>query len=149
MKVHKQQITDGEESVVLRYRKWNEKWDAISRFAQDSGQRLEGIRQNSGQVELLAPSEILYFESVDGSCYAYSKEGEFRVKPGLGEIIDCYAASGFFRCSRTMVVNIYKMERLKSQSAGKIMATLVNGEQVLISRKYAAELRTILKRGRN
>lgn len=134
--------------MILRYHEWNSDWDAISSFVQNQGKRLEGTRQQNGSVELLVPSEILYFESVDGSCFAYSEGGEYKVKLGFAEAIGRFEGSGFFRCSRTMALNIYKMDRLKSQPEGRIMATLSNGEQILISRKYAGELRRILKRGR-
>jgi DNA-binding LytR/AlgR family response regulator len=46
-----------------------------------------------------------------------------------------------------MAVNLYKVDWLKSQPGGRILAALKNGEKVVISRKYAETLREQLRRG--
>lgn len=52
---------------------------------------------------------------------------------------------GFFRCSKSMVINIYRINKLKSMSGNRIDVTMDNGEHVIISRRYAKELRSTLK----
>ena len=44
-----------------------------------------------------------------------------------------------------MIINIDKVERLKSLSSNRIDATMEGGEHILISRTYASEFRRILK----
>lgn len=46
-----------------------------------------------------------------------------------------------------MILNLYKISFLKSEPGNRIRATMENGEQVMISRRYAKELRQILKGG--
>ena len=51
----------------------------------------------------------------------------------------------YFRCSKSMIINVDKVERLKSMSSNRIDATLVNGEHIIISRTYASDFRKLLK----
>ena len=44
-------------------------------------------------------------------------------------------------------MNIYQIDRLKSKAENRIDAQMKNGEHVIISRRYAKELRRILKGG--
>lgn len=96
---------------------------------------------------MLLPESILYLESVDGVTYAYLKDRVCRVQSSLFELALCYEGRGFFRCSKSMVLNLYKISFLKSEPGNRIRATMENGEQVMISRRYAKELRRILKGG--
>jgi len=46
-----------------------------------------------------------------------------------------------------MVINIYRISHLQSKPGSRICATMENGEEVMISRKYAKGLRQVLKGG--
>lgn len=149
MKVTMEQLAAGEEEIIIRYREMNESIEALCRFIKGQESKLMGRGVNgSGQVYLFSPDEVFYFESVDGAVYAYLSDAVYRMQESLFEITARCEENGFLRCSRTMAINIYKMERLKSESGSRIRAILSNGETVMISRKYAKELRAVLKRGR-
>ena len=51
----------------------------------------------------------------------------------------------YFRCSKSMIINIYRISRLQSESGGRINAVMENGEHVIISRSYAKEFRRVLR----
>ena len=51
----------------------------------------------------------------------------------------------YFRCSKSMIVNVGKVERLRSMPSNRIDATLASGEHIIISRTYAADFRRLLK----
>ena len=70
-----------------------------------------------------------------------------RVSASLEKISLCFEERGLFRCAKSMVINIYKIRYLRSEPGNRIRATMDNGEQVMISRKYAKRLRRILKGG--
>ena len=65
----------------------------------------------------------------------------------MGKLVRLYSEEGFFRCSKAMVLNVYRIEKLQSLSGNRIDATMDNGEHVIISRRYAKELRVLLKGG--
>lgn len=145
MKLSMEKIDRGEDEVIIRYREKNERIEAIAAMVQGTEPKLWGTAE--GAQFLLKPEEILYLESVDGNTFAYLEKRVCRVLMSLGELAACFAGRGFFRCSKSMVLNIYKIRYLKSEPGSRIRATMENGEEVMISRKYAKRLRQILKGG--
>lgn len=146
MKLTMKQITEGEDEVIIRYQQMNDEVEAIASIVQSSGKRIEGYED--GRQLFLLPEQIYYFESVDGTTYAYLKDMVCKVNDSLERLAIRYEDRGMFRCSKSMVINIYKISYLKSEPGNRICATVENDEQVMISRRYARILRQILKGGR-
>ena len=48
---------------------------------------------------------------------------------------------GFIRISKTTIINLKIIQSLKADINRKIRVTLINGEQIVVSRMYADELR--------
>lgn len=95
------------------------------------------------QMVIVAPSEVLYAETVERRNFLYTARSVYETALSLAEL----EQRGLFRCAKSMVVRIDAIRTLKSQTDGRIMATLNNGEQLYISRRYAAALRRVLFRG--
>lgn len=149
MKLTIQKTTEiREEEIIIRYHKMTPELANILNFLSIKNTRLTGINEYDQKI-LFTPHEVFYFESVDGVLYAYLKNEVYRIKEKLEDIISQYKPFGVIRCSRTMAVNLYLIERLKSEPGGRILATLQNGEQIIISRKYAGLLRNELRNGRS
>ena len=146
MKLTLTHISEGDEEVIVRYREMNEIVETIISVAEGKTQKISAVWE--GSKILLRPEEVFYFENVDGTTYAYLKDKVVNVSQSLRELSFVYERRGFFRCSKSMVLNIYKIESLKSEPGNRIQATMENGERVIISRKYAKQFRQILKGGR-
>ncbi len=146
MKLTMNKIPEGEEEVIIRYREMNEQIEAIAGIVQGAGKKIYG--EADGRKAMLMPEDIFYLESVDGATYAYLKDKVYKVFESLEKLSVYYEGRGFFRCSKSMVINIYKVDYLKSEPGNRIRATMENEEQVMISRKYAKKLRAILKGGK-
>lgn len=136
-------VCQGEEEIIIRYAQMTGQIQAIVEIVQGTGKKIKAVWEE--QTFLLNPEEVYYFESVDGGTFAYADDKVGRVSESLGELAVRYEGRGFFRCSKSMVLNIYKISYLKSEPGNRIRATMENNEQVLISRRYAKELRRILK----
>ena len=54
---------------------------------------------------------------------------------------------GFFRCNKSMALNLNHIESVKSELGSRINAALDNGEHVVISRHYAKRFRELLRGG--
>lgn len=147
MKLTMKQITEGEDEVIIRYQQKNDEVEAIASVVRSSGKRIEAYED--GRMFFLIPEQIYYFESVDGTTYAYLEDMVCKVNESLERLAIRYGDRGMFRCSKSMVINIYKILYLKSEPGNRIRATMENGEQVMISRRYARILRMILKGGRD
>ena len=147
MKITLCRVAPGEEEIIIRYHQ-------MSRELSESSGKLSGTLLNcsegkgeSGREYFFSPEEVYYFESVDGVVYACLEKEVYRIREKLEEMVCRYGEMGIVRCSRTMAVNLYKIEWLESQTAGRILASLRNREKILISRKYAGLLRRKLKEG--
>ena len=97
---------------------------------------------------MIGLSQILYIESVDGKTFAYLAEDVLQVDFTLAQLEQMLNAVNFFRCSKSMILNIDKVKALKSLASNRIDATMCNGEHILISRTYASDFRKRLKGGR-
>lgn len=93
------------------------------------------------QMVLLQPGEVLYAESVEERTWLYCERAVWRTALTLAELEARYEALGFCRISRSMVVNLHGIRRLKSYPGNRIEATMRNDERVLVSRRYAPFLR--------
>ncbi|MGN0495810.1 MAG: LytTR family DNA-binding domain-containing protein [Lachnospiraceae bacterium] len=143
MKLTMEKIMEGEDEVIIRYHEMNDEIETIASVVRTTGKRIEGYEED--RQFLLLPEHIYYFESVDGVTYAYLKDRVCKINDSLERLAIHYESRGMFRCSKSMVINIYKISYLKSESGNRICATMENGEQVMISRRYARILRQILK----
>lgn len=139
------QVLDGEDEVIIHYQEMNEQIEAIANLVRGTSQKICATLEK--QTLLLAPEDILYIESVDGINFAYLTDKVAKVDKSLAELSILFEERGFFRCSKSMILNIHKINYLKSESGNRIRATMENGEQVMISRKYAKLFRQILKGG--
>lgn len=143
MKITLQQITEGKEEVIIRYREMTEEIDGIIKYAEGQGKRL--LAAKDGQQAPVRISQVIYAESVDGVTWLYTDKEVYRSSLTLSLLEGMYAGEGFFRCSKSMVINIYCISRLRSMPEKRIDVTMSNGEHVTISRHYAKALRSILK----
>lgn len=143
MKITLEQITDGQEEIIIRYLEKNEEIDSIVRSISRRKDKIYA-EANGGKL-LISPDDILYLESVDGSVYVYTKNIAAKASLTLTSAESIYSDYGFFRCSKSMVLNIYHIQHLKSISGNRVDVTMDNGEHVIISRRYVKTLRSILK----
>lgn len=145
MKLTMNRISQGEDEVIIRYREFNEQIEMIAALAEGKAPKISA--KFGDEMILVSPEAILYLESVDGATWAYLVDKVCRVYESLEKVALAWGERGFFRCSKSMVINIYRISTLKSEPGNRILAQMENGEQVMISRRYARQLRAILKGG--
>lgn len=143
MKVTLQKISAGDEEAVIYYRKMTQRIEGIARYLEGQNEKL--LAERDGRRFFLNVCDILYLESVDGATFLYTQEQVYRTTLTLALFASLYTEEGFFRCSKAMILNIYRIRQLKSMSGNRIDAKMDNGEHIVISRRYAKELRSILK----
>ena len=143
MKYTIQQIPSGEDELILRYQRLNDEVQAVLEFMNSPQKKLIGTT-DSGQT-VIDLNQILYAESVDRRTFIYTAEDVCRVEFSLAQLEQILNTINFFRCSKSMIINIDKIATLKSLASNRIDAALTNGEHIMISRTYASEFRRILK----
>ena len=94
-----------------------------------------------GETYLLDVSKVIYAESVDRKTFIYTGEEVYESDFKLYELERQLEECGFFRANKSCVVQLKCIRSLKMDLNRKIRATLENGEQIMISRQYAEELK--------
>lgn len=93
------------------------------------------------ETYILDVTKIMYIEAVERKTFVYTKEDCFESKLKLYEMEERLEASGFFRASKSCLVQLRRIKSLKADMDRKLKLTLENGEQLIVSRQYADDLK--------
>ena len=94
-----------------------------------------------GESYILDVAKIVYIESVDRKTFVYTQQDCYESKLKLYEIEQQLCKGGFLRISKASLVNLKYVRSLRSELDRKIRLTLETGEQIIVSRQYADELK--------
>lgn len=143
MKLEVEQIDmEKEEEVIVRCHDVEADWVGNVKDAVMGQLTVCGYKDNV--MHRLRLSEIYYFEVVDGTSFFYTQNDVFNAKEKLYEFEDVSAKSSLFRCSKSMILNADKIDYIRPSFSGRFEAVLSNGEAVIVSRKYVADLKRLL-----
>lgn len=78
---------------------------------------------------------------VDNRCFLYTSEDVLEIRQRLYELEDSFSQENFIRSSKSQIININKIVRLKPELNRSLLATMCNGERLYISRKYAMDIK--------
>ena len=95
----------------------------------------------NGETYLLDAGKILYVEAVDRKTFVYTEEEIYESELKLYELEHELHEHDFLRISKQSIVNLRMIKSLKTDINRRIKITLKNGEQIVVSRMYADELR--------
>ncbi len=140
MKVSLKKIDNGiDEQVVVHCYEVNDEVKSIVRFVKTAGATLTGFAGE--RVSQIALQDILYAEAVDDKVFAYTAKKTYEIKLRLYEFEADFEDRKFFRCSKSFVINLLKVDHVRPILNGRFMAKMSNGEDVIISRQYVPELK--------
>lgn len=152
LKVTLNQIESGEDEVIINYLAMTREVEDVIRAAGGREEKIPctscvscGSDAGGDSKYMVSVGCVLYAESVDRVTYIYTADGVYKTPCTLQHLELAYGGRGFFRCSKSMIINIYRISELRSESGGRINAAMENGEHVIISRKYAKSFRRELR----
>ena len=96
------------------------------------------------ETVLLDVGEILYIEAVERNTFIYTEKETYESSLKLYEFEQQLSEKDFIRISKQSILNLRKVKSLRSDINRKIRVTLVNDEQIIVSRMYSDELRNRL-----
>ena len=99
-----------------------------------------GVRKGD-EIVLLDTDEILYIDAVERKTFVYTQDETYESELKLYEMEQELLKQDFLRVSKQSIVNLRKIKSLKADINRKVRLTLTNGEQIVVSRMYADELR--------
>lgn len=90
--------------------------------------------------------DIFYIESVDNRTFIYTINKSYETSRKLYEFEELLKERRFLRISKSVVLNVMKVESIKPALNGRFLCKLRNGEEVIISRKYVAPFKEFISR---
>ncbi|ANU53460.1 LytTR family transcriptional regulator DNA-binding domain-containing protein [Acutalibacter muris] len=97
--------------------------------------------QLEGQTYLLDPAKVLYADTADKRAFLYTAGAVYETELRLYELEERLRGRGFFRASKSALVNFNAIRSLRPDLGGRIRLTMENGEAVYVSRQYAPWLK--------
>ena len=144
--LHLFQTERGKERVDVYYSEMTSTVNQIAAIVRNEKPVLYGIEED--EKVLLEPSEIYYFDTVDRRTYAYTKEKVYQAVGSLSALEEELKAFGFIRISKSCLINIYMIRRIKPEANMRITAVLKNDEKLQINRGYKRSFEDYLKQVR-
>lgn len=102
-------------------------------------QQMMVIKEN--EMHILDVAEIIYVEAIDRKTFVYTTKDIYESKLKLYEMEEKLIHCGFFRVSKSCLVQLKYIKSLKNDVDRRIRLTLKSGEQIMVSRQYADEMK--------
>jgi len=125
IKIHCNQLTADVENIIATLRILN--------------QQMLVTKDNENY--LLDVNKISYVEALERKTFVYTEDAVYESKLKLYEMEERLCQSGFFRVSKSCLVHLKFIKSLKNDIERKIRLTMKNGEQIMVSRQYAEEMK--------
>lgn len=93
------------------------------------------------ETYILDVSKIIYIEAVERKTFVYTKDEYYESKLKLYEMEERLMQCGFFRVSKSCLVQLHNIKSIKNDIDRKLRLTLESGEQIMVSRQYADEIK--------
>ncbi len=105
---------------------------------------LDGYKEN--ELFQIPVEKIYYIDSVDGKTFIYHKEEVFRSRESLASLESQLQNTPFVRIGKNCILNTIYLKSVKPIVNHRLLATLSNGEHLIISRNYIDGLKEKLKK---
>lgn len=134
-----------QEKLEIHCHNITEQIKEIVTFVKTRQGQLTGIMENK-QYEIPVV-DVHYIEAVDNKVFIYSSKKVYETKQKLYELEEILKEKYFLRVSKSLLLNLMKVQSIKAGLNGRFMAVLQSGEEIIISRKYVPDLKKALKGG--
>ncbi|MGO0861773.1 LytTR family DNA-binding domain-containing protein [Clostridioides difficile] len=140
MKVIIETPLDGEEDeIIIRCRNLDD--EMLKLIFNIKMQRESLIAYKNEQLYRINPLDVYYFESVDNHTYLYCKNDVYEFKKKLYQIEEIFLNSDFLRISKSVILNLTKIDSIVQAFNGRFEVILDNDEKTIISRQYVPMLK--------
>ncbi|RDY30768.1 LytTR family transcriptional regulator [Lachnotalea glycerini] len=99
------------------------------------------VGMKDGTISMIEPKDIYYFEAVDNKVFLYCEQKVYETKKKLYELEKDFYQTDFFRASKSIIINLSKVQSINPAFNGRFEAILKNKERVIISRQYVSDLK--------
>ena len=100
--------------------------------------------KRNGEIRFLDMAEIIYIESVERKCFIYTSREIYESDFKLYELEQQLGQYLFVRANKASIVNLKKIESIRTYVNRRLLLTMENGEQLIASRQYAENIKGLL-----
>ena len=130
--------------VIIEYRELTDGVKRVAAFVRSVDQSISCKRE--GEEFSIPLSDVFYIESVDKKTFVYGETEVYQTGLRLAELEKMLSHAGFVRVSKSVILNIEKLQGVKNLANSRLEAFLSNNERICVSRKYLKEIRAVLLR---
>lgn len=128
-----------EDEIIVRCASLDEKLMHLIYALKADRDDLNGYMED--RIVKLSAKDIFYFESVDSKVFAYTAGEVYEIHKKLYEIEREFEHTDYLRISKSVIINVSKIDYVKPVFNGRFEAKLKNGEKVIVSRQYVPDLK--------
>ena len=133
---------NSELTVTVTYPEYNTETEKIIHMLKREGHLLKG--NDNGRAYQVLANDIYYIESVQKKVFIYTKDHVYGSSQRLSELEKDLVGDDFVKVSKSCLVNINKLVRIRNIANSRIEAELSNGEKLIISRTYIKDIRRMV-----
>lgn len=131
--------------IHLRYGQKDKMVERILSFLETVGRQLKCYLD--GEEYLVNVSDIYYIESVDKKTFVYLADTVYQTDLRLYQLLHDLQNDGFVQISKSCLLNINVLESIRPLFNSRMEATLLNGEKVIVNRRYLQAVKEVLRGG--
>jgi len=124
--------------VHVQYRELTPEIHKIFQICEDSGSILQCEKDKV--IYKIDLNDILYIEWVDSKSCVYTKDGIYSTPHSLTQLEEILFGRHFIRISKMALVNLFKVESIANSLYFRLIAKMINGEKVVVTRHYRSAL---------
>ena len=131
--------------VIIKCRQVNDKVLRLKSHIELFDQKI--LAKGEDENFVIEANDVLYFEAFDDRTFLYTIDNVLEVKLRLYELEAFLSEKDFIRISKSHIVNINKITKLKPELNRTLLLTLCDGEQLSVSRNYVKQFKELLSIG--
>jgi DNA-binding LytR/AlgR family response regulator len=124
--------------IDIQYRELTPAISEIFKICNEAGLVL--LCEKDGATHNVDINDVLYIEWVDNKSCVYTKDEVFIMHTPLSRLEESLKDRHFVRTGKISLINIYKIKSVSNGLYYRLTAEMVNGENVVISRRYRGAL---------
>ena len=134
-------INESDIEIYIKCGKITEEIESVVAQLRLLGKQKTVTGTHDGEIYFLDYKDIIYFDTTDRKTFIYTAEKVYETPLKLYQLEEMLKGTSFIRSGKSMILNIRKINSIGHTFSGRMMATLVNGEKVEISRNYVPLLK--------
>ncbi|WP_242974363.1 LytTR family transcriptional regulator DNA-binding domain-containing protein [Lacrimispora amygdalina] len=135
--LHKNELQETE--IEIRYPDMTQRIEKMIQHIRQFDIMLEGYRED--KVYQIPLEQICYIETIDRKTFFYSNKNVYETRKTIQTIETELDGTTIVRISKSLLLNITAINNVKPYPNHRIMVELINGEHLIVSRKYIADLK--------